>query len=272
MCATRSSPAAYPPLRFPKSIPLSPTTMRFTRPFSTLAALASIATPAASAQAQVPKLQTKPIEAYRIKNLQFQTKAPNPAVTAYGYYVGPFTGTVLSDPTRASLNLFCVDVLNHINFGQVWTGVFTRLSSNDFSATRHGIAKVTQYQKAAYLASMYRAPGTRTTQWGGIQTAIWNLLNPGLPNGGTNPAVNSSEAYWLNQADSWYNNGGARSFDFSRWSIVTDSRAAGRVSGVGAQEFITDTVATPEPETWILFGTGALVILGIAISKGAIRL
>ena len=53
--------------------------------------------------------------------------------------------------------------------------------------------------------------------------------------------------------------------------VVTDVNAAGRVSGVGAQEFLTDTVATPEPETWILLGTGVLVILGVAMTKGAIR-
>lgn len=244
--------------------------MRFPRPLLALATVAALGVSPRPAHAiQLPK---KLIEAYRLKNLQFMKKAPNPAVTAFGYYVGPFTGTVLSDPTRPSLNLFCVDVLNHINFGQQWTGVFTRLSGSDFSATRHGNAAVTQYQKAAYLASMYRAPGIKTAQWGGIQTAIWNLLNPGLPNGGTNPSINSSEAYWLNQADSWYNSGGANHFDFSRWSIVTDVNAAGRISGVGTQEFLTDTVATPEPETWILFGTGALVILGLAVAKGVIRL
>ena len=237
--------------------------MRFTRPLLAVLAVALAASPAQALK--------QPVPSYRVKNLQFQTKAPNPAITAYGYYVGPFTGTVLSDPTRPSLNLFCVDVLNSISFGQKWTGVFTRLSSDDLSATRHGNAKQVNYQKAAYLASTYKAAGIQTSQWGGIQTAIWNLLNPGNPNGGTNPAVNSSEAYWLNQADAWYNMGGAQTFDFSRWSVVTDINAAGRVSGVGAQEFLTDTVATPEPETWILLGSGVLVILGVAISKGAIR-
>ena len=145
--------------------------MRLSRPLLALVALAATASPAHALK--------QPVPTYRVKNLQFQTRAPNPAVTAYGYYVGPFTGTVLSDPTRPSLNLFCVDILNSISFGQKWTGVFTRLSSNDLSATRHGNAKQVNYQKAAFLASTYKAPGIRTAQWGGIQTAIWNLLNPG---------------------------------------------------------------------------------------------
>jgi hypothetical protein len=241
--------------------------MRFTTAIVTALALAGTAAPASALQ-----LPGGGISAWRIRNLQFQTKAPRPAVTAHGYYVGPFTGTVLSDPTRPTINLFCVDVLNSVSFGQKWTGVFTRLTSDDFSATRHGIGAKSNYEKAAYLTSLYRSPGVQTSQWGGIQTAVWNLLNPGLPNGGANPAVNSSEAYWLAQADSWYLGGGAQHFDFSRWSIVTDVDAAGVVSGRGTQEFLTDTVATPEPETWILMGTGVLLVLGVAITKGAIRL
>jgi len=240
--------------------------MRLTRTLLTAVALAASAAPASALQ-----LPGKTIPAWRLKNLQFQKTAPKPAVTAFGYYVGPFTGTVLSDPTRPTINLFCVDVLNSIKFGQTWTGAFTRLSSNDFSATRHGIAAKSSYEKAAYLASQYRAPGVNTSQWGGIQTAVWNLLNPGNPNGGTNPTANSSEAYWLAQADSWYLGGGARTFDLSRWSIVTDVQGVGVVSGRGTQEFLTDTTATPEPETWILMGTGIMLILGVAITKGAIR-
>ena len=235
------------------------------------AALALAVLAASASTAEAKKLQ-QPVPAWRLKNLQFMTRRPNPAVTAVGYYVGPFTGTVLSDPTRPTINLFCVDVLNQITWGQKWTGVFTRLSSNNFDATRQGIGAKTQYEKAAYLASRYRAPGIQTKQWGGIQTAIWNLLNPGKPNGGVNPLVNSTEAYWLAQANNWYSSGGASNFDFSRWSVVTDIGAAGMVRGGGTQEFLTDTTATPEPETWILLGTGILLVFGVALSKGAIRI
>lgn len=241
--------------------------MRYTRSLVTVLALAVSAAPASALQ-----LPASSVSAWRLKNLQFQKQAPKPAVTAFGYYVGPFTGTVLSDPTRPTINLFCVDILNSVHFGQTWTGVFTNLNSNDFSATRHGINAKESYQKAAYLASMYKYGGVQTSQWGGIQAAVWNLLNPGNPNGGANPAANTSEAYWLAQADSWYLGGGAKTFDFSRWSIVTDVDAAGVVSGRGTQEFLTDTTATPEPETWILMGTGVLLILGVAMAKGAIRL
>jgi hypothetical protein len=188
-------------------------------------------------------------------------------VTAFGYYVGPFWGTVTSDPTRPTIDLFCVDILNSISWGQVWTANFTNLGSGNLSLTRHGNSKLAQYQKAAFLASKYNAPGVSTSQWGGIQAAVWNLLNPGNPNGGTNPLVNTSEAYWLQQASTWYTSGGAQSFDFSRWTIVTDQSAAGLASGRGVQEFLT-TGVTPEPETWMLMGTGLLLVVGFAVKRG----
>jgi len=200
--------------------------------------------------------------------LKFQPGPPNPAVTAYGYYVGPFWGTVTSDPTKPKIDLYCIDVLNSIRFGHAWLANLTNLASGDLSLTRHGDAKLGKYQRAAYLASMYNAPGIQSNMWGGIQSAIWNLLNPGQPNGGTNVSSNSTEAYWLARADVWIQNSAAvQTFDFSRWTIVTDVSAAGNVSGTGTQEFLT-TGITPEPETWLLMGTGLFLIVGFAIKRG----
>ena len=199
--------------------------------------------------------------------LQFQS-GPGSNPTAYGYYVGPFWGTVTSDPTKPKIDLYCVDILNSISWGQNWTANLTNLASGNLANTRHGNAKLGKYQKAAFLASMYSAPGVQSQMWGGIQAAIWNLLNPGLPNGGSNPAVNSTEAYWLAQANTWHHNSVAvANFDFSRWTIVTAVGAAGNVSGQGEQEFLT-TGITPEPETWMLMGTGLVLIVGFAIKRG----
>lgn len=237
--------------------------MRFVRPLLATAVL--LATTASSAHA------LKQPKNWRTRNFQFQQSAPKPAVTAFGYYVGPFTGTVLSDPSRPTINLFCVDILNQVKWGQKWTGNLTSLTSGSFDLTRHGLAGKDSYKKAAYLASQYRAAGVSSNQWGGIQAAIWNLLNPGNPNGGTNPLVNTSEAYWLGIANNWYGSNASKTFDFSRWTIVTDVGAAGLAQGGGTQEFLTDSAATPEPATLVLMGTGLLVVIGLALSRGALR-
>jgi hypothetical protein len=198
------------------------------------------------------------------QNIQFQTQKPNPAVTAFGYYVGPFSGTLLSDPTRPTIDLFCLDVMNQVQFGQKWTAVFTNLANGNLANTRHGAASVLNYKKAAWLTSQYAA--TATSQWGGIQAAVWNLFNPGNPNGGTSPGNNTHEAYWLAQASTFASSAAFNTFDYSKYTIVTDVNGVGQRVG-GVQEFMTTTV-TPEPETYLLMGTGLLAILGVAVARG----
>ncbi len=197
--------------------------------------------------------------------VKFMPGPPSPSVTAYGYYVGPFSGTITSDPTRPVIDLFCVDVLNSISWGQVWTANFTNLASGDLSRTRQGNARLAEYQKAAYLASLFNSSGVTINQWGGIQSAMWDLLNPGA---GGAALTNSAETAWLGVANTWFANGGASTFDFSRWTIVTDVNAAGVKSGRGAQEFLTQAGVTPEPETWVLMGTGLVLIVGFATRRG----
>jgi hypothetical protein len=201
------------------------------------------------------------------KTVKFQGGPPTPAITAHGYYVGPFYGTIMSDPTRPRIDLYCVDVLNQVSWGQQWTANFTSLLGGNLNNTRHGAAAKDKYIKAAWLADKYKSAGVQTAQWGGIQTAIWNLLNPGNPNGGTSVSTNSTEAYWLNQVNNWYSNPlNVQNFKTGRWTIVTQTTAAGLVQGGGTQEFLT-TGITPEPETWVLMGTGLMLIVGFAVKR-----
>jgi hypothetical protein len=188
--------------------------------------------------------------------LKFQSGPSSPAVTGYGYYVGPFSGTVTSNPTLPTINLFCVDVLNSISWGFQWTANVTSLALNSIGNTRHGTAALDSYRKAAWLTTQYGA--TSTNQWAGIQAAVWNLLNPGTPNGG------AAENFWLNQANSFQTSSSWNSYNWGQFYVLTPVNAAGKITGGGTQEFITTSpFVTPEPGTLILLATGLVGVIGM---------
>src|SRR5689334_3636932 len=184
-----------------------------------------------------------------------QPYAPNSgAVTAFGYYMSPYAGTV--DGVAQRLN--CVDFFHDAVLNVAWSAVQTNLgaaSSNlsllsntrDGSNGRYSLSQsLSVYQKMAWLTDQFPTnPATNPTLATAIQTAIWaigsnDLLHTYITDPvGSHDVVGSfdvtnpdplSTGYWINKANTQYLLQGAGYYD--KFYVLTD------VSNPGRQEFL----------------------------------
>jgi hypothetical protein len=223
------------------------------------------------------------------------------AVTAFGYYMSPYSGTV--DGSTERLN--CVDFFHDVNVGNVWDAYNTNLGdaaanldllkntrdgSNGYldNSTLAGLKDILHvYEQAAWLtAQVPLDPGANAANSAktiAIQTAIWaivdNLPNTGLSGGQANLyetvasgdvagdflLTNSdptSTGYWINQAQINYS---LQSSDYySSFHILTDvyKHNDGSVIAGGDISKQEFIYQNPEPATWALMATGLIGLGG----------
>jgi hypothetical protein len=208
------------------------------------------------------------------------------AVTAFGYYMSPYSGTV--DGTTQRLN--CVDFFHEVSLGEVWTATVTNLGaaignisllantrdgSSGGYATLSDVLKI--YMEAAWLTNQFAAnPASNPNQSIAIQTAIWSIVDNGPTspaslqyantgdywnNGQTSSIVNSgsgSTGYWIQRAQTEYATQAAGYYN--QFNILTGTGNPGS----SAQEFI---YSTPEPGTFILIGSGLMGLVGFVRTR-----
>ncbi len=172
--------------------------------------------------------------------------------------VGPHDGS-FDMLSSAIQQVICVDLYHSLRNGQAYFADVTLLASSTSdiaSLTRQGqllggAAGFSKYLQMAWLAEKF---GTQSTsEWAGIQGAIWNLQSTGNPDA----ASNANVQFWLTQvlqAD-------LSSVDRNSWAVVTNVEVDGGYGGT--QEFLVRTNVVPEPATWVLMLTGfaAMVII-----------
>ena len=209
------------------------------------------------------------------------------SVTAFGYYMSPYTGTL--DGVTERFN--CVDFFHDVTIGEHWTVISTNLgdATRDaalLGATRDGgaggyssLSEVLKlYQEAAWLTDQYAAnPAANPNQSVAIQTAIWSIVDNGPTNpeslkyestddywsGGAQVATildtgDGSTGYWIDRAQTEY----ALQSDtyYDKFNILTGTGNP----GAGAQEFL---YSSPEPGTLVLIATGLLGIAGVVRAR-----
>src|SRR5260370_10791478 len=96
------------------------------------------------------------------------------------YYVSPYTGTM----NGQAVTLFCVDMINEVNFGQTWQANVTNLASGNLSNTRYGDSAISPvaanagilYAEAAWLTTQF---ASNSSDYVSLQYALWDWMQTG---------------------------------------------------------------------------------------------
>jgi hypothetical protein len=184
--------------------------------------------------------------------LQFVGAGDAVVATWGGVYLGPYEGSFLT-PTTPTFSLYCVDYTHHAT--SQWVDVTQLSGGADFGSTRLGSFET--YRHTAYLSSLFDSWQTlgddKRTVWSGIHAAIWSLTNDQDLGSGETLAVRD-----LLLTDPFHL-AGAASFETDGWYVLSPGTEP--YGGRDGQEFLIRAQSTvPEPSTYLLMGTGLLLL------------
>ncbi|MHB8540118.1 MAG: PEP-CTERM sorting domain-containing protein [Candidatus Acidiferrales bacterium] len=169
-----------------------------------------------------------------------------------GVYVAPYD---LSINGGTSIGMICDDFSHDVTVGETWTANINTFAN--LSNTRFGASDTQEYDEAAWLYTQYMAS---PSQAGDINFALWALFTPSTKTSG---GYDAGAATWYSNAVNWYTAGGANSFDFSHFEIITPTNLDGQDSPQEYLYYNPSPTPTPEPSSLLLFGTGLLGLCGL---------
>lgn len=225
------------------------------------------------------------VDAQAVGTLRFDVAGALAFTSPYGPAdVGVLHGTFLSLPGAPHANLpvdlFCDDLLHFVTFDPLgWDVYLTNLGGMPtLDDTRQGLRygastpdALTRYRKAAWLVSQLPTVST-LTDTAGIQGAVWRQFESSLaPYSYANAGEQVAVETWMGAVDTFAASADWNTFDWSRFTVVTDVDAAGVGDGPGGyQEFITTSslsTTTPEPATFVLVAGGLALVGGVGMRR-----
>lgn len=175
-------------------------------------------------------------------------------------YVYPYNFSFNGSTTLTPL--MCVSYENEIYFGESWTAKMVPVT---------GSGNV-QYVEAAYIFSLAAAPGASATTVAEAQWANWELFDPNDANllgnvpAGYQGDINALLATALNFANNNLNTTNYPTIDIF---IPIDGTQS---TGGTPQALVGDPTLSPEPSSYLLFGTGLLGLAALWYRRRSVTL
>jgi len=171
---------------------------------------------------------------------------------AYVYpYNFSFNGSATLTP------LMCISYENEIYFGESWQATLVPITGSGNA----------QYVEAAYIFSLAAAPGASATTVAEAQWANWELFDPNDPSLLSNvPAGYQSDINTILANAASFAASNLNTTNYPTIDIFVPV-AGTQPAGDGLPQFLVGDPSTPEPSSYLLFGTGMIGLTFLGFRK-----